>query len=275
MSNTILITGSSTGIGRATAQFFQEKGWNVVATMRTPEKETELGNLENVLVTRLDVTDKDSIAAAFAAAKEQFGQVDVVLNNAGYGLMGTFESTSAEDIQRQYAVNVFGLMDVTRAALPDMRARKSGVIINVSSVGGRVTFPLISPYHSTKFAVEGFTESLSYELSQIGVKAKLVEPGGVQTDFASRSLQFRHDEKLTDYNPVVGAIMQLFEKGSMSNPEIQATPRGVAEVIWNAATDGTDQLRYVAGGDAEQYLAARNSMSDAEFMGMIKSNMGL
>ena len=273
MSNTILITGSSTGIGRATALKFQAEGWNVVATMRSPEKETELNQLDNVLVTKLDVQDTATIDAAIAASVERFGNIDVVLNNAGYGLMGTFESASSEAIRRQYDVNVFGLFDVTKAVLPHFRANKKGTFINISSVGGKITFPLISLYHSTKFAVEGFSESLHYELAPLGIQVKVVEPGGVATDFGGRSMDFQHNEALTDYNPFVGGVMESFQ--NLMNPENMSTPGLVADVIYEAATDGTDTMRYIAGADAEQFLAARKQMSDAEFFGMMKQSLSI
>ena len=273
MSKTILITGSSTGIGRATAIKFQQEGWNVIATMRTPEKETELQQLDNVLVTRLDVLDLDSIQQAFAAGLDKFGKIDVVLNNAGYGLAGPFESAPRENIIRQFGVNVFGLMDVTKAALPHFRENKSGMFINITSVGGKMTFPLFSLYHSTKFAVEGFSESLHYETAPFGVKVKIVEPGGVATDFGTRSLDFQHDESLTDYNGLVGQVMEAFQQ--LMNPETMSTSEYIADIIFGAATDGTDQLRYRAGADAEQFLSARKQMSDAEFIGMMKTQLGL
>ena len=273
MNKTILITGSSTGIGKATAKKFQAEGWNVIATMRKPENETELTALENVLVTRLDVQDLSSIDAAMAAGIEQFGKIDVVLNNAGYGLMGTFESAPRENVQRQYDVNVFGLFDVTRAALPHFRANKGGTFINVSSVGGRITFPLTSLYHSTKFAVEGFSESVHYEWAPLGIKVKIVEPGGVATDFGSRSLDFQHNEALTEYNEFVGNTMQTFQK--MMDPANISTSEMVADVIYTAATDGSNQLRYIAGADAEQFLAARYNMTDEEFVGMMKTQLQL
>lgn len=273
MSKTILITGSSTGIGRACAKFFQEKGWNVIATMRTPAKETELNTLDNVLVTRLDVQDLASIDAALQAGVDRFGKIDVLLNNAGYGLMGTFESIDRAAIQRQYDVNVFGLFDCTRAVLPHFRANSSGLILNVSSVGGRITFPLISPYHSTKWAVEGFSESLHYELAPLGIGVKIIEPGGVATDFGSRSLDFQHDESLTEYNEYVAKVMGNFQK--MMDPSAMSTAEYIAEIIYGAATDGSNQLRYQAGPDAVQFLAARDSMSDAEFFGMMNAQLNV
>lgn len=273
MSKTILITGSSTGIGRSSAKYFQEKGWNVVATMRSPQKETELNTLDNVLVSRLDVQDQESIEATFKAAIERFGKIDVVLNNAGYGLMGTFESVNRESIQRQFDVNVFGLFDVTRAAMPHFRENKSGTFINISSVGGRMTFPLISLYHSTKFAVEGFSESLQYELAPLGIKVKVVEPGGVATDFGGRSMDFQHNESLTEYNSMVQHMMGNMQE--MMKPENMSTPEQIAEVIYQAATDESDQLRFRAGADAHQLLGAREQMDDTQFFGMMRQQMGL
>lgn len=273
MTKTILITGASTGIGRATALKFQKEGWNVLATMRSPEKERELQKLENILVNRLDVLDLDSIDSAIKEGIERFGKIDVVLNNAGYGLMGTFESAQRESITRQFGVNVFGLFDVTRAALPHFRANKDGMFINVSSVGGKITFPVTSLYHSTKFAVEGFSESLHYELASVGVKVKLVEPGGVATDFGGRSLDFQHNEALTEYNEFVGTVMNGFQK--LMNPEIMSTPELVADVIYTAATDGEDTLRYRAGVDAEQLLTARKQMDDAAFFKLMKGNLNI
>lgn len=270
MSKTILITGASSGIGKATAKLFQEKGWNVIATMRTPEKEKELNQLDNVLVTRLDVLDLESIDSALAAGIEKFGTIDVVLNNAGYGLMGTFESAKRESIIRQFGVNVQGLFDVTQKALPHFRANKSGMFINVSSIGGKMTFPLMPLYHSTKWAVEGFSESLRWELAQIGVQVKIVEPGGVATDFGGRSLDMQHNPELTEYNEFVNNFMAAM--GKMMDPSMLSTPEIIADVIYTAATDGTDTLRYRAGADAEQLLTARKNMTDEAFFAMMKTN---
>src|SRR5262245_7714164 len=164
MSKTILITGASSGIGKATAKYFQKKGWNVVATMRRPEKEQELTALDRVLVVRLDVQDPASIVSAVKAAIERFGKIDVLLNNAGYGAYGPLEATPMEKIRRQFDVNVIGLLETTKALLPQFRANRDGVIVNISSIGGRITFPLGTLYHGTKFAVEGLSEALSWEM---------------------------------------------------------------------------------------------------------------
>jgi NADP-dependent 3-hydroxy acid dehydrogenase YdfG len=268
MKKTILITGASSGIGRSTAKSFQEKGWNVIATMRSPEKETELNTLENTLVTKLDVLELDTIDSALTEGIDEFGKIDVVLNNAGYGLMGTFESATRESIIRQFGVNVQGLFDVTQAALPHFRKNKDGMFINISSIGGKMTFPLMPLYHSTKWAVEGFSESLRWEMAQIGVQVKLVEPGGVATDFGGRSMDMQHNPELTEYNEFVGHFMEAM-KASM-DPSNMSKPEQIAEVIYTAATDGTDTLRYRAGADALQLLDARSKMTDEEFFAMQK-----
>jgi len=176
MKKTILITGTSSGIGKATAIHFQQKGWNVIATMRTPEKETELNKLENVQLERLDVLDLESIDQAIKNGISSFGKIDAIVNNAGYGAYGPLESFPRENIIKQFNTNVIGLMDVTKAIIPHFRVNKDGVIINISSIGGQITFALGSLYHGTKFAVEGISESLHYEMKEIGVKVKIVEP---------------------------------------------------------------------------------------------------
>ena len=268
---TILITGASTGIGKATALFFQEKGWNVIATMRTPEKEQELTSLDHVLVTRLDVLDLESINSAVAAGIERFGKIDVLLNNAGYGAYGPLEAIPRENMVRQFNTNVIGLLDVTRALIPHFRANKDGMVINVSSIGGKMTFPFGSLYHGTKFAVEGISESLSYEFETFGGVVKIVEPGAIATDFAGRSFDFQNDEQMVEYQELIGKLFAGFED-ILGN----AAPASlVAEVIYTAATDGTLQMRYGAGPDADQLLPARKAMDDASFKELIKQNFNL
>jgi NAD(P)-dependent dehydrogenase (short-subunit alcohol dehydrogenase family) len=273
MEKTIFITGASSGIGRSTAKLFQKRGWNVIATMRTPEKESELKELANTFVTKLDVLELDSIKSAIREGIQAFGKIDVVLNNAGYGLMGTFESASRESIMRQFGVNVQGLFDVTQQALPHFRENKGGMFINISSVGGRMTFPLMPLYHATKWAVEGFSESLRWEMAQIGVKVKLIEPGGVATDFGGRSLDMQHNQEFTEYNEFVNGFMAAMAQSM--NPENMTKPEQIAEVIFDAATDDSGKLRYRAGADCEQLLGARDKMSDAEFFSMQKQMLGL
>ncbi|MFE0015895.1 SDR family oxidoreductase [Mesorhizobium sp. NPDC059054] len=259
MSQTVLITGASTGIGRETARLFQARGWNVVATMRAPESETELNRLDNVRVLRLDVTDEASIRDAVAEGVQAFGPIDVLVNNAGFGAYGPLEATSLETIRRQFDTNVVGLLAVTRAVLPHMRSRGRGTIVNISSMGGRVAFPLGSLYHGSKFAVEGLTEALSYELGAIGVRVKLVEPGMTKSDFGSRSLVFSSDDSMPEYAALVKGTVEAFAT-------LQAAETSdVAETIFVAATDDTDRLRYPTGNDAKMFIDMRREQDDATF----------
>ncbi|GAA4915368.1 SDR family oxidoreductase [Mucilaginibacter defluvii] len=271
MKNTILVTGASSGIGKATAKLFFDKGWNVIATMRTPEKETELAGLDNVLLAKLDVLDLESINQAIAAGIEKFGKIDVLVNNAGYGAFGPLEAFSRDNIIKQFNTNVIGLMDVTRAILPHFRANKSGIVINISSIGGKMAFPLGTLYHGTKFAVEGISEALSYEFEQFGATIKLVQPGAIATDFSGRSLDFSNDESLTEYQGIVEKVNEgmpaFFENASPASV--------VADVIYQAATDGTNTLRYTAGEDAKAIVAQRKEADDASFFKGIKSQFKL
>jgi short-subunit dehydrogenase len=266
---TILITGASSGIGKATAIHFQKKGWNVIATMRTPEKETELNKLENVQLERLDVLDLESINQAIQNGIQKFGKIDALVNNAGYGAYGPLESFPRENIIKQFNTNVIGLMDVTKAIIPHFRANKDGVIINISSMGGQMTFALGSLYHGTKFAVEGISESLHYEMKEIGVKVKIVEPGMIATDFGGRSFDFQAGE-IADYQPIIGALMKQWQ-----NPDNTSSAASlVADVIYTAVTDDIEQLRYRAGDDANFLLDSRKKMTDDEFFSMMNNQMG-
>jgi len=271
MAQTILITGTSSGIGRVTAKLFQEKGWNVVATMRRPEAEEELTHLDNVLVTRLDVTDRDSIRSAFDAGIERFGQIDVLVNNAGYGAYGPLEAFPMENIERQFDTNVIGLLATTKAALPHFRARQSGVIVNVSSMGGKVAFPMGTLYHGSKFAVEGLSEALHYEMEAIGVKVKIVEPGRYATDFNGRSFDLQNDTGMVEYQGLAQALLKAW-----TGPDIvHGDPTEVAEVIHQAVTDGSSTLRYTVGADAKELIDNRKALDDDTFIRGIKTSIGL
>lgn len=271
MGKTILITGASSGIGKITAKHFQGKGWNVIATMRKPEREAELTALENVLITRLDVQDSGSIVAAVEAGIKQFGTIDVLLNNAGYGAYGVLEATPIEKIQRQFDVNVIGLLETTKAVLPHFRENGAGTIINIASMGGKVTFPLGTLYHGSKFAVEGLSEALHFELEAIGIQVKIVEPGMIRTNFGGSSLDFNNDESLAEYQDFVGTVMTAMGpmEASGSDPII------VAETIYAAATDGISQLRYIAGDDAKAIIEQRKATDDTTFLTGIKAQFGI
>ena len=272
MSPTVLITGASTGIGRATAERFQREGWNVGATMRSPNDGQELSRLSNVHVTRLDVTDPESITTAVAEVTERFGSIDALINNAGFGAYGPLEITSSETIRRQFDTNVIGLLEVTQAVIPVMRNQGDGVIVNISSVGGRMAFPFGSLYHGSKFAVEGISEALVYELMPFGIRVKVVEPGAVATDFAGRSFVFTMDPDGGPYGETMQSVMTNW---GARMQESMGDADNVADVIFTAATDGTNQLRYISGDDAATILRARQTMDDAAFLGMIAGNFGL
>ena len=270
MKKTVLITGASSGFGRAAVKLFHQKGWNVIATMRSPEKETELSAISGVLVTRLDVTDKHSIHEAIQAGTRQFGQIDVLVNNAGFGTLGALEAAPEEVIRQQFEVNFFGLIEVAKAILPGMRTNKSGTIINVSSVGGRITFPFCTLYHATKFAVEGLTESLQYELNPLGIRLKLVEPGGYKTDFAGRSMSIFGVGGIDDYQ-------QPFDRflGKLAQWPMSENIGEVAEAIYEAASDGTEKLRYPVGHEVLPLLESRQQMDDTAFKRMMVGQTGI
>jgi NAD(P)-dependent dehydrogenase (short-subunit alcohol dehydrogenase family) len=267
MPQTILITGASTGIGKATADLFFERGWNVVATMRAPKPDRTDTRWH---VSKLDVTDAASIDAAIQDAKQRFGKIDVLVNNAGYGLSGTFESMDEAKLRKQFETNVFGLMRCTKAILPHFRANRGGTLINVASVGGRTTFPFYSVYHATKWAVDGFSESLQFELKPLGIKVKIVEPGAIKTDFYDRSADFVHDRTLDAYNGIVDkAIPRMNRQGAKSAP-----PSIVAETIWKAATDGSWKLRYLSGSDAKALLTLRRFfLSDRMYQSVVAGQL--
>jgi short-subunit dehydrogenase len=256
MSNkTILITGCSSGIGLATAQLFSSKDWNVIATMRSPEKEVALSKLKNVYLIPLDVTDPRSIQSAIRDGQVRFGKIDVIVNNAGFALAGPFECADESMIKNQFDTNVMGLFSCIKAILPHFRENKSGTIINVASMGGRVCFPYFSLYHSTKWAVDGFSESLQYELKNFGIKVKIIEPGAIKTEFYKGSRltieNFDAKDELTKaYGPHYKLMKNEFDKAGEygSNSEI------VAHQIYRAANDNSNKLRYTVGLDAKLVL---------------------
>jgi NAD(P)-dependent dehydrogenase (short-subunit alcohol dehydrogenase family) len=237
MAKTVLITGASSGIGEASAKYFAQKGWNVAATMRCPND--RWAQVQNVIVPLLDVTDERTIASAIQETVTQFGAIDVLVNNAGYGLTGPLEGISFQQLNQQFETNVFGLVAVIQQTLPLMRHQRNGTIINVSSIGGRVAFPFASAYHASKFAVEGLSESLRFELKQHGIRVKLVEPGGIKTDFITRSQQWADHPA---YEPELSTMINM--TGNLNNR--LPGPEGVAKVIYQAAIDRTERLRYTA-----------------------------
>jgi len=256
MQKTIFITGASAGLGKATAKLFQAKGWNVIATMRNPEKETELTQLANVTLLPLDVTNTEQIKTTVANAIT-IHTIDVVFNNAGYGLMGALEAFTDEQILQQINTNLLGVLRVTQAFIPYFREKKSGVFISTTSMGGLLAFPLHSIYHATKFGVEGWSESMSFELGLHNIKIKTVAPGGISTDFLGRSL----DKNLhPDYTGLEDKLFTVMD----AMMDAAATPEQIAEVVFEAATDDKDQVRYIAGQDAKATYERRLEIGSEE-----------
>lgn len=268
MKKTILVTGASSGIGKSIAQYFLDKGWNVAATMRSPQKEKDLTENDSLKLYALDVTDKSSIGKAINSVITDFGKIDVLVNNAGYGAIGIFEKSTQEEIQRQFDVNVFGVMQMTKAILPHMREHKSGTIINITSVGGRLTFPIYSVYHATKWAVEGFAESLQYEVKPFNIRIKNVEPGAIKTDFYSRSQNLFANKELTAYDNYEKVVLGNAQKVGEDAPG----PEIVAKKVFKAANDTSYRIRYFTGdAQAGMLMRMRKLLPLTAFMKMVSS----
>ena len=253
MSQTIFITGSSTGLGRAAARLFAERGWKVIATMRRPENATELTGVSGITVLPLDVTDRAQIETAARQAVE-LGGVDVLFNNAGYGLAGPLEGVSDEKLTRQMETNLLGVIRTTQAFLPHFRERQAGLIITTTSIGGLMTFPFNSVYHATKWALEGWSESMAFELAPHNIRIKTVSPGGIKTDFAGRSLDLVAHPAYAEQLQKVFAVFRDPARAAQASSAEQ-----IAKVVYEAATDDRDQLRYVAGEDAKAMYAQRQA----------------
>jgi NADP-dependent 3-hydroxy acid dehydrogenase YdfG len=259
--NTVLITGASSGIGAATAKLFAQNGWQVAATMRHPEQANTTPQRENVIRLRLDVTDESTIASAVAAANAQFGSIDVLVNNAGYALNGPLEALTSDQVAKQLTTNIAGVMAVTRHVLPTMRQQRSGTIVNISSIGGRIAFPFAATYHATKFAVEGLSESIRYELKPHGIAVKIVEPGGIKTGFIDAIEWGRH----AAYEPQLTSMIEIAKRLNDRLPG----PEAVANVIYKAATDQSGRLRYTA--KTGPYLMMNAILPDRLWRGMVGS----
>jgi len=235
----VFITGTSSGIGKAAAKLFQSKGWQVIATMRNPEKETELNLLENIILLPLDVTRPEQIKSIVAKANS-FAEIDVVVNNAGYGLLGSLEAFTDENIVRQIDTNFLGTIRVTKEFIPHFREAQKGMFINVTSIGGHTGFPFTSVYNGTKWAVEGWSECLSIELSMFNIGVKTVAPSATKTELFSHNSDVNH---LPFYDATEQKMLNAINPSS--------TPEEIASVIYEAATDNKDQLRYFAGKSSQ------------------------
>ncbi|RXG31821.1 SDR family oxidoreductase [Leeuwenhoekiella marinoflava] len=252
---TIFITGASSGLGKATAKLFQEKGWTVIATMRNPKKETELRELKNVHLYPLDVTNSQQITDTISQILIQF-EVDVVFNNAGYGLVGGFEAYSQEDIQHQIETNLLGVLKVAQPFITYFREnKKKGILLTTTSAAGIAANPLASVYSATKFALEGWSEAVNYEVNPFGIQLKTIAPGGMATDYAGRSLNYVQKDAYTSlWNKMIAG----FEDGST---EVHfSSAEDVANVVYEAATDNSPKLRYIVGPDAEKLANDRQNL---------------
>jgi NAD(P)-dependent dehydrogenase (short-subunit alcohol dehydrogenase family) len=274
MAKTILITGCSTGFGRATAREFLKAGWNVVATMRDTSSWAADQCPSNLLLVHLDVQNVTTIESAVRIAIERFGQVDCLVNNAGLALFSVFEATPINVIRSMFETNLFGSIQTMQAVIPHFRMIGGGRIINVSSGAAILPEPLMAAYSASKCAIEGLTESLQYELRSQNIVVKLIEPGFVP----ATGLVRKTAEQATSipvppaYQTLVDRTMEMY----MQTPKVTlATELDVAQAIVDAATDETGQLRYVVGDDARESSRMRRETSERVYAAWAKHRFGL
>jgi NAD(P)-dependent dehydrogenase (short-subunit alcohol dehydrogenase family) len=256
------ITGCSTGFGRELARHTLELGYPTVVTARTPSQVEDLvaEHGDQAIALTLDVTKPDQIDAAVKAALARFGRIDVLVNNAGYGLEGAVEETSLEEVRQQYDVNVFGMISMIQGVLPHMRARRSGHVVNISSMGGITTFPALTIYNSTKFAVEGLSQGLAAEVKPFGIKVTIIEPGSFRTNWAGASL--RHSETvIADYEPSVGAGRASL---AARNGQQVGDPKKAAVAIVTAVQAENPPLHLLLGSDALMHVGRKLGSLQAE-----------
>jgi NAD(P)-dependent dehydrogenase (short-subunit alcohol dehydrogenase family) len=271
MPKTILITGTSSGYGKAAAQMFLDRGWNVVATMRRPDPASFGGASDRLKVLPLDITNEQSIADAIEAAVAAFGVIDVWVNNAGIGLASIVEVTPDKTVREMFETNTFGVIAACRAIIPQMRKQGHGVIVNVTSSVTIGVMPLVAIYAASKFAVEGFTEALAYELGAFNIQARLVEPGyAPTTNFTANGGARMEGLFPADY---AGLVQSCFAK--MANyPTAYCTEAEVADAVYGAATDEGGQLRYLAGADTKFLARLRWSTSEDEYQRTMRTTFG-
>lgn len=240
---TIIITGASSGIGKATAIYFAQKGWNIAATMRNTDSISDFAPYPSIVPFKLDVTNPESIKNAVSQILQTFPDINVLYNNAGYALAGAFEATTDEQVRKQFETNLFGVMNVTRAFLPHFRNKKKGIILNTTSSGGILTFPLYSIYNSTKWALEGFMESLQFEVKSFNISIKNIEPGTVKSEFTD-NISFVS-------NPDYDSYAKKVQHNTLAGYKKAPTPDVVAKTVFKAATDNRFKLRYPATSQAK------------------------
>ena len=270
-----VVTGSSSGIGFETSLTLARSGFLTYATMRNLGKGATIKSVATkeglpIHVVQLNVTEERSINDAIHSIKSDVGKIDVLVNNAGYGLNGAFEDLAMDEIKAQYETNLFGVIRVTQAVLPIMRKQKSGIIVNISSGAGRFGYPGGSAYVSTKFAIEGLSESMAYELEPFGIRVVLVEPGVIKTNFVNSIVAAK---KSQDPNSPYAQLMQNVATSFQHMIEGGSSTDVVAKVVLKAVTSENPTLRYLAGKDVETWIEGKKSMSDEEFYKMMKENL--
>jgi NAD(P)-dependent dehydrogenase (short-subunit alcohol dehydrogenase family) len=267
MAKVAVVTGSSSGIGFETSLLLARNEFVTYATMRNLKKSTDLQEIAAkecipLKVLPLDVNDDTSVSSAIDTIIKENGRIDVLVNNAGYDVFGSLEELTIDEIKGQFETNFFGVVRATKAAIPTMRKQGSGTIVNISSLGGRIgLMPFLTAYHSSKFAVEGFTESLRQELAQFNIDVILIEPGAIRSNFIDNSKNAKNYNP--ENSPYAGTIQKLFE-GIQSIFAESSHPRDVAEVILKVVNTSSPNVRYPVGKDAESVLKARTELSDKE-----------
>ena len=275
MHQVALITGCSSGIGYETALMLARNGFHTFATMRDTKKSNSLAKTSEkeklaLKILELDVNDEKSIENAINRIKSEAKRIDILINNAGYGLVGFFEDLTLDEIRNQFETNFFGVLNITKNVIPIMRLQKSGIIVNISSGAGQVGFPGISAYVSSKFAVEGFSESLMYELSPFGIKVIIIEPGVVKTNF------FRNcviSEESTKNRSPYSRSLDKIQKNIDLMQEHATSPTDVAKIILQVLSTDEPKQRYIVGNDVAMILEAKRNLSDIEFKKMMMQNI--
>ena len=275
MHQVALITGCSSGIGYETALMLGRNGFRTFATMRNTKKSDSLQEIItkeglDVSIQQLDVNDNASIENTIYNIKNEANRIDVLINNAGFGLVGFFEDLTLDEIRDQFETNFFGVLNITKKIIPIMRIQKSGTIINISSGAGQVGFPGISAYVSTKFAIEGFSESLMYELLPYGIKVVIIEPGVIKTDFFRNCKVSEHSmKKNSTYSP----SLDKFQRNIELMQEHATSPTDVAKVIIQVLGNNEPKQRYIVGNDVAMILEAKKNLSEIEFKKMMIQNI--
>lgn len=275
MHQVALITGCSSGIGYETALMLGRNGFRTFATMRNTKKSDSLQEIIrkeglDVSIRQLDVNDDASIENTINNIKNEANRIDVLINNAGFGLVGFFEDLTLDEIRDQFETNFFGVLNITKKIIPIMRLQKSGTIINISSGAGQVGFPGISAYVSTKFAIEGFSESLTYELLPYGIKVVIIEPGVIKTNFFRNCKVSEHSVKK---NSTYSTSLDKFQKNIEIMQEHATSPTDVAKVIIQVLGNSEPKQRYIVGNDVAMILEAKKNLSEIEFKKMMIQNI--